>query len=36
MSQISIRITEQEKQILADRACTNDLTISQILRGLIR
>jgi len=36
MSQISIRITEQEKQILADRAFTNDLTISQILRGLIR
>lgn len=36
MAQIGIRITEQEKQVLADCAAASDLTISQILRSLIR
>ena len=36
MAQIGIRITDQEKQVLADCAAANDLTISQILRSLIR
>ena len=36
MAQIGIRITDQEKQVLADCASANDLTISQILRSLIR
>lgn len=36
MAQIGIRITDQEKQVLADCAAANDLTISQILRNLIR
>lgn len=36
MAQIGIRITDQDKQVLADCASANDLTISQILRSLIR
>ena len=36
MAQIGIRITVLEKQVLGDCAAANDLTISQILRSLIR
>ncbi|MBP3646976.1 MAG: ribbon-helix-helix protein, CopG family [Clostridia bacterium] len=36
MAQIAIRLSEQEKEKLAASAAANDLTISQILRSLIR
>ena len=36
MAQIAIRLSEQEKEKLAANAAANDLTISQILRSLIR
>ena len=36
MAQIAIRLSEQEKEMLAASAAANDLTISQILRSLIR
>ena len=36
MNQITIRLSTQEKQTLARIALENDLTISQILRSLIR
>jgi len=36
MAQIAIRLSEQEKEELAANASANDLTISQILRKLIR
>ena len=36
MAQIAIRLSEQEKEELAATAAANDLTISQILRKLIR
>lgn len=36
MAQIAIRLSEQEKKALAEQASANDLTISQILRSLIR
>ena len=36
MAQITIRLSDQEKEDLAEHASANDLTISQILRKLIR
>jgi len=36
MAQICIRLTDQEKKKLAAIALTNDLSVSQILRGFIR
>lgn len=36
MAQIAIRLSEQEKEMLAASDAANDLTISQILRSLIR
>lgn len=36
MNQITIRLSTQEKQTLARIAHESDLTISQILRSLIR
>ena len=36
MAQIAIRLSKQEKEKLAASAAANDLTISQILRSLIR
>lgn len=36
MTQITIRLSYQEKNILAKYALDNDLTVSQIVRSLIR
>ena len=36
MTQITIRLSYQEKNILAKYAFENDLTVSQIVRSLIR
>ena len=36
MAQIAIRLSDQEKEMLAASAAANDLTISQILLSLIR
>lgn len=36
MTQITIRLLSQEKKVLAKYALDNDLTVSQIVRSLIR
>ena len=36
MTQITIRLSSQEKKVLTRYALDNDLTISQIVRSLIR
>lgn len=36
MTQITIRLSSQEKKALAKYALDNDLTVSQIVRSLIR
>ena len=36
MAQVAIRLSDQEKEALAEHASANDLTISQIIRKLIR
>lgn len=36
MTQITIRLSSQEKKVLAKYAFENDLTVSQIVRSLIR
>lgn len=36
MTQITIRLSSQEKKVLANYALDNDLTVSQIVRSLIR
>jgi len=36
MAHIGIRLSDQEKEMLEESAQQNDLTISQILRKLIR
>ena len=36
MARIGIRLTDQEKEILAETAQQEDMTISQIVRKLIR
>ncbi len=36
MTQITIRLSSQEKKVLAKYALDNDLTVSQIVRSLIR
>lgn len=36
MAQLTIRLTDQEKQFLMRQALHDDMTVSQILRKLIR
>lgn len=36
MARIGIRLTDQEKEMLAETAQQDDMTISQIVRKLIR
>jgi len=36
MTQITIRLSSQKKKVLAKYALDNDLTVSQIVRSLIR
>ena len=36
MAQLGIRLSDQEKELLAANAQQNDMTISQIVRKLIR
>lgn len=36
MTQITIRLSSQEKKVLSKYALDNDLTVSQIVRSLIR